>query len=895
MKKRFISAFLALAMLFSMFPTTFANQTIDADGKLSGDDIISSLDIVINNGKLETFKFKVGSEHDNAGTQVYAAIASNYNNTGAQTNDITDTLTDDDVGVDYIKNGSEADFSSPFYQWAIPSATAGDEIVLNTENVNSHNYDWSDGSTGYGSAYATGYGSVYVDGEVYIRVIILINATGKPNNDYSTNGFVADIGPLDSTRSLKYPASGGGTSKTKLSSVDVSLAKPTYNGTPAATASSGTTGATTGAVSWDGTPSTFAMATDYTAEFDITAGSDYEFDTTSSFDVNLKDSSLPSGYTPTVDITSNNGSKAHVKITYPAITVKSVTFAPNNSSKPVASGATDTLPTGDIKAFVTYNNDSAPATFPYASFPSWITLTNSGNTLSGTTVSNITNGSTIGAKVDKSVTSTGADLTGTLYTYSVADTPITTATVNFAFPVIGANISNVASTTDTSYTITDNEVVWTTDGSNATGVFEYGKAYTAGVALTATAGNSLSNSTNITFADTGSSSTVTATHTDGTDPEYTFSAQPNPTLTLNTTSGFDYYNSGNDVAFTIAQTNNIITNVTGVSVNSTALNAGEYSVSGTTLTLKAAGLNRVAGTSLTSTATSWPVDVTFAGNGTASSTLSAKDTTPYITITDPSDGTITGITHTSGTKVALTKNQEYTLTATPSSTAHWTGTNWTVSGISGTESGTNNDTYKFTPTGSENITVSVAFTKAASYTLTVNATNGSVAVKRTSDGTEPSKSGNVYTIYSDETYTLTATAANQYKFVNWTGDLDASTTDTNATITIANPTANKTVTANFTGKTDPTISADMVYRKGANDTDKAFTITLGDYAGVNVSGTPAGTLSGTTYTVSASVLENATVGEHTYTFDFGEGKTLTGKIDVKAAMSVSNLTLPSSL
>lgn len=902
MKKRFISAFLALAMLFSMFPTTFANQTIDADGKLSGDDIISSLDIVINNGKLETFKFKVGSEHDNAGTQVYAAIASNYNNTGADTNDIIDTLTDDDIGVDYIKNGSEDAFSSPFYQWAIPSATAGDEIVLNTENVNSHNYDWSDGSTGYGSAYATGYGSVYVDGEVYIRVIILINATGKPNNDYSTNGFVADIGPLDSTRSLKYPASGGGTSKTKLSSVDVSLAKPTYNGTPAATASSGTTGATTGAVSWDGTPSTFAMATDYTAEFDITAGSDYEFDTTSSFDVNLKDSSLPSGYTPTVDITSNNGSKAHVKITYPAITVKSVTFAPNNSSKPVASGATDTLPTGDIKAFVTYNNESAPATFPYASFPSWITLTNSGNTLSGTTVSNITNGSTIGAKVDKSVTSTGADLTGTLYTYSVADTPITTATVNFAFPVIGANISNVASTTDTSYTITDNEVVWTTDGSNATGVFEYGKAYTAGVALTATAGNSLSNSTNITFADTGSSSTVTATHTDGTDPEYTFSAQPNPTLTLNTTSEFDYYNSGNDVAFTIAQTNNIITNVTGVSVNSTALNAGEYSVSGTTLTLTAAGLNRVAGTSLTSTATSWPVNVTFAGNGTASSSFNAVDTTPYITITNPSNSTISSNPNvTVGSKQALTKGTTYTLTVTEP--AHTTGVAWDVkNGATAIGAvGSSRNTYTFTPSGSENITATATVTVDSGHTLTINKTgNGTVTVTNGSGPvSEISTGSGTYTVYSDENYTVTATADSKNKVTAVTGETINGVQKT-VTHAVNAPSADTTVNVTFEAMTAPTVdnNTTLTFRKDDNTTSITYTYTLGDYTDVSVSG-GGGSLdkANKTYTISNANLKALTDGINSITFTFTSAngnETVTRNIDVKPARTIKNVKLPSA-
>ena len=899
MKKRFISAFLALAMLFSVIPTTFASQTVNSSGNTSGSPEIikdGTFNIKFTNGVLSALSFTTGPGLEADTNNLYVAIVSSYDfedSYGGICNDVTDTIeVDDGSGMDYIiapTSASAADLYCPYWVWDLGKVPRNKQVTIDVNSPTSHNYDFT--TNGFADADANPNEGESID-NMSIKVYI---ATSGQTNDDTSNMCVIDIDGITLDGNLTFPASGGGTSKTKLSSVDVSLAKPTYNGTPAATASSGTTGATTGAVSWDGTPSTFAMATDYTAEFDITAGSDYEFDT-SSFDVNLKDSSLPSGYTPTVDITSNNGSKAHVKITYPAITVKSVTFAPNNSSKPVASGATDTLPTGDIKAFVTYNNDSAPATFPYASFPSWITLTNSGNTLSGTTVSNITNGSTIGAKVDKSVTSTGADLTGTLYTYSVADTPITTATVNFAFPVIGANISNVASTTDTSYTITDNEVVWTTDGSNATGVFEYGKAYTAGVALTATAGNSLSNSTNITFADTGSSSTVTATHTDGTDPEYTFSAQPNPTLTLNTTSGFDYYNSGNDVAFTIAQTNNIITNVTGVSVNSTALNAGEYSVSGTTLTLTAAGLNRVAGTSLTSTATSWPVNVTFAGNGTASSSFNAVDTTPYITITNPSNSTISSNPNvTVGSKQALTKGTTYTLTVTEP--AHTTGVAWDVkNGATAIGAvGSSRNTYTFTPSGSENITATATVTVDSGHTLTISKTgNGTVTVEKVGGGTPASAGTDMYTVYSDENYTVTATADAKNKVTAVTGETINGVQKT-VNHAVNAPSADTTVDVTFAAKTDPTISADMVYRQGANDTDKKFTITLGDYAGVNVSGTPAGTLSGTTYTVSASDLKNTTVGEHTYTFDFGEGKTLTGKIDVKAAMSVSNLTLPSSL
>ena len=87
----------------------------------------------------------------------------------------------------------------------------------------------------------------------------------------------------------------------------------------------------------------------------------------------------------------------------------------------------------------------------------------------------------------------------------------------------------------------------------------------------------------------------------------------------------------------------------------------------------------------------------------------------------------------------------------------------------------------------------------------------------------------------------------------------------------------------------------MTYRKGTNDTDKVFTITLGDYSDVEIGATtPSGTwaVDKATYTVSKSDLETASNGDHTYTFDFGEGMTITKKISVLAARSIENVTAP---
>lgn len=51
MKKRILSAFLALSMLFSIMPTTFAQQEIDSDGNITGTpNMVTDLKIK-NNGR----------------------------------------------------------------------------------------------------------------------------------------------------------------------------------------------------------------------------------------------------------------------------------------------------------------------------------------------------------------------------------------------------------------------------------------------------------------------------------------------------------------------------------------------------------------------------------------------------------------------------------------------------------------------------------------------------------------------------------------------------------------------------------------------------------------------------------------------------------------------------
>ena len=56
MKKRILSAFLALSMLFSIMPTTFAQQEIDSDGNITGTpNMVTDLKIKITEGVLTQF------------------------------------------------------------------------------------------------------------------------------------------------------------------------------------------------------------------------------------------------------------------------------------------------------------------------------------------------------------------------------------------------------------------------------------------------------------------------------------------------------------------------------------------------------------------------------------------------------------------------------------------------------------------------------------------------------------------------------------------------------------------------------------------------------------------------------------------------------------------------
>jgi len=157
----------------------------------------------------------------------------------------------------------------------------------------------------------------------------------------------------------------------------------------------------------------------------------------------------------------------------------------------------------------------------------------------------------------------------------------------------------------------------------------------------------------------------------------------------------------------------------------------------------------------------------------------AKQSYTLTTVVSPADcGTVTA----GGTiQYGATK----TLKATPA--AGYKFSKWTVSGTGATLSSTTSATTTFTM-GTANATVTATFVKQ-SYTLTTAAS--------------PAAGGTVTaggTIQYGSTKTLTATAAPDYAFSNWTitGTAATLSTSTEPTTTFTMGTANATVTAVFT-------------------------------------------------------------------------------------------------
>lgn len=886
MRKRFLSVLLALSMFISVLPTTFAAQTATSSGTISGTpDSVKALSFEIKNGILQSFNITPGTKHGGGGSMSAMFVTDyQYDETDVTSNDLYQLETD--FGSFMTDNNADWEnaFACPYLYFKKDLVKMNEAFDMSSDYDKTYsNYTWAD-DRGFAEA------GVQYPENCKVVLYILSGTAESVKNDAFKYEF-----QLDANRSYKFPE-GGGTEDTEISTVALNVTAPKIGATPATTATTTTTGVVANpAVTWDPADSTFAKNQAYKASVTLSADSGYKFTDSTTATINGK----------TATVTLNGDGTLKAEYTFDAIKLTGISsnktgltssFAPNDSYTP--DGLEVTLRYSDgTEEVVPYNKfpennlslvigaDSATAT----DLPTKLTLDN--------------NNQTVYVKYSGTDTNDGNPKYQAIDTITVANAKITTAQVSVTYPKPGETPDTVATVpSDANYTA---EVTWQdSDGADVSGNFEYDKAYNAIITVKPNTGYALDNTNGValtvkdkTAANPGADKPATIASDDidiyGNGVKtVSFDATASTPISASISDSFDLYDK-NDVNITLTLGTHVIGDITGITIDGQTLSSSDYTISGNIITVKGASLATKL-TDLTSTAANKNVEITVTGQTTATTTsLSAVDTTPYITITNPSQGAITSSpTIATGTRVALTKGTAYTLTAP--TVAHTTGYTWTVNGITGTDGG---QTYTFTPSGSEDITATVALTVDAGHKLTINKTgtgSGIVTVAKDGGSTLTAETDGTYTVYSDEKYTVTATADNQNKVTAVTGETISGVQKT-VTHAVANPTADTTVEVTFATKTAPTVSADMTYRKGTNDTDKVFTITLGDYSDVEIGATtPSGTwaVDKATYTVSKSDLETASNGDHTYTFDFGEGMTITKKISVLAARSIENVTAP---
>lgn len=882
-------------------PTTFAQQEIDSDGNITGTpNMVTDLKIKITEGVLTQFDVTFGDGLNNP-DDYFVLLATDFD-AGAG-NDVTDTITDDSSGTGYVNmytdvtTGHTSDdwewLAGPAAQW-YGKSKPGDTVSLTWGSALNKTYNWTTGEDGYGCQLSKDFENS-VDSIADLQgakvwVYILSGKNGFTN--FSEKGFMSAVGTFDDKGNLQFPEGGDTPTDTEISSVALTVTAPRIGATPATTATTTTTGVVANpAVTWDPADSTFAKNQAYKASVTLSADSGYKFTDSTTATINGK----------TATVTLNGDGTLKAEYTFDAIKLTGISSNKTGLTSSFAPNDSYTVPDG-LEVTLRYS-DGTTEVVPYNKFPeNNLSLVIGADSATATdlptklTLDN--NNQTVYVKYSGTDTNDGNPKYQAIDTITVANAKITTAQVSVTYPKPGGTPDTVATVPDgANYTA---EVTWEHNGTGVTGNFEYDKAYDAIITVKPNTGYALDNTNGVvltvkdkTVTNPGADKTATIASDDidvdgNGEKTVSFDATASTPISASISDLFDLYDK-NDVNITLTLGTHVIGDITGITIDGQTLSSSDYTISGNIIKVKGASLATKL-TGLTSTAANKNVEITVTGQQNATTaTLSAIDTTPYITITDPTQGAITGVTHTSGTKVALIKNTAYTLTAP--TVAHTTGYTWTVNGITGTDNG---QTYTFTPTGGENITATVALTVDAGHKLTINKTgNGTVTVAKDGGSTLTAETDGTYTVYSDESYTVTATAADQNKVTAVTGETIDSVEKT-VTHSVANPSTDTTVDVTFAEKTAPTVSADMTYRKGANDGNKAFTITLGDYSDVNVNDTPSGTFSTdkATYTVSSTDLDSATNGDHTYTFDFGEGMTISKKITVLAARSITSVTAP---
>lgn len=929
MKKRILSAFLALAMLFSIMPTSFASSTYDETNGFDDKSPISYLKVDYTaDGGIDSIKVKPYKSHTGkSNIRVTIAYRDTYidmqDGNGATAIDAAATLGDGSTADGLAANLDGAfdttPYMTPIYSAVGEVTTTQTELqAINTtidQTATSTYQPFSWNAAGWWIAYmmygndedmaeakkgdleamlcdAAGDSIGLYPTEIPIR-IYAVSATGTILNTF----YWDDVIKVGQAGTIEVPSGGDTPTDIEISSVALNVTAPKIGETPATTATTSTTGVVANpAVTWDPADSAFAKNQAYKASVTLSADSGYKFTDSTTATINGK----------TATVTLNGDGTLKAEYTFDAIKLTSILSNKTGLTSSFAPNDRYTVPS-DLEVTLTYS-DGTTEVVPYNQFSSHnLSLVIGADTSSAVdlpahlTLGN--NNQTVYVKYSGTDTNDGNPKYQAIDTITVANAKISTAQVSITYPKPGETPDTAATVpSDANYTA---EVTWQdSDGTDVSGNFEYDKAYNAIITIKPNTGYALDNTNGValtvkdkTAANPGANKTATIASDDididgNGEKTVSFDATASTPISASISDSFDLYDK-NDVNITLTLGTHVIGDITGITIDGQTLSSSDYTISGNIITVKGASLATKL-TDLTSTAANKNVEITVTGQTTATTTsLSAVDTTPYITITNPSQGAITSSpTIATGTRVALTKGTAYTLTAP--TVAHTTGYTWTVNDIIGADGG---QTYTFTPTGGEDITATVALTVDAGHKLTINKTgtgSGTVTVAKDGGSTLTAETDGTYTVYSDENYTVTATADNQNKVTAVTGETISGVQKT-VTHAVANPTADTTVEVTFATKTAPTVSADMTYRKGTNDTDKVFTITLGDYSDVEIGATtPSGTwaVDKATYTVSKSDLETASNGDHTYTFNFGEGMTITKKISVLAARSIENVTAP---
>jgi uncharacterized repeat protein (TIGR02543 family) len=311
------------------------------------------------------------------------------------------------------------------------------------------------------------------------------------------------------------------------------------------------------------------------------------------------------------------------------------------------------------------------------------------------------------------------------------------------------------------------------------------------------------------------------------------SGTANPlTITMDTNKTVTANFAVNTYTLTINATNGSVTR----SPNKTTYNCGETVI----LTPSANSGYRFANWSGDASGTANPLTITMDGNKTVTANFAINT---YALTVNASNGSVARSPN------KTTYNAGETVTLTPNPNSCYRFANW-----SGDASGTANP-LTVTMNGNKTITANFVLN---TYTLTVNATNGSV-----------SRSPNKTTYNCGETVTLTPSPNSCYRFSNWSGN--ASGTANPLTITMD---ANKTITANFAINTYTlTVSATngLVTRspnKTTYNCGETVTLTANAnscYRFGNWSGDASGTTRSLTITMNGNKTVTANFALNTYT------------------------------